>query len=178
MPRFWSVACGTGHLYEQFVVVVVIIVVVGVVIITVATISSSHLRPATGSAFSASSSIVNSPCRPSAKILKRIPKASRDCCRRKLAAILGAVVADNNHEPWYRLLRFGDRCLRQPIRGGKRWPLASAVNQQIESECDHGTTARPSREPRSSSKRAKLIPLRPWPVELLPSWRKEIIREP
>ena len=69
-------------------------------------------------------------------IIKRIPKASRNRCGKKLAAILGAIVADNSYGAWYRLLRFGDRCLRKPRRGGKRWQLASVVNQQIDSESD------------------------------------------
>ena len=91
------------------------------------------------------------PCRPSAKFLKRIPKASRDCCGRKLAAILGAVVADNNHEAWYRLLRLVIDARDSPseVENDGPWPPLS-INRLKAS--DHGTTARLSREPRSSSK--------------------------
>ena len=79
------------------------------------------------------------PTRASGKILKRIPRASRDRCGKKLAVILDAIVTDNKYENWYRLLRFADRCLRQPHRGGRRWHLASAVNELIDAETDQMT---------------------------------------
>ena len=51
------------------------------------------------------------------KILKRLPKASREFSAKKFAAILDAVVTKNDPASWDRLLRFNTRCLRQPRRG-------------------------------------------------------------
>ena len=60
------------------------------------------------------------PPRTSEKTIKRLPKASRECVGRKLAAILGAVIDKNDHTSWMRLLCFSARCLRCPAREGCR----------------------------------------------------------
>ena len=75
------------------------------------------------------------------KILKWIPKASREQCGKKLATILDASVITNDHVTWDRLLRFSPRCLSTPRRGDKRRSLASAVNRQLTEEADTPTIA-------------------------------------
>ena len=85
------------------------------------------------------------------KILKRIPKASREQCGRKLATILNVVVDKNDHASWDRLLRFCARCLRAPRRAGMRRSLASTVNRQLSEEVDAPpTTAKPRSRSRTS----------------------------
>lgn len=77
------------------------------------------------------------PSRNYCKIIKRIPKNSRERAGRKLASILNAVVAINDHSSWDRLLRFGGRCLRVPSnREGRRKSVTTALNIQIEEETD------------------------------------------
>ena len=76
------------------------------------------------------------PPRPSAKVLKRVPKASRELCGRKLADLLNAVVRKNDHDAWVRLLGFSARCLSAPPRGGKWRSLASFVNGKLREEAD------------------------------------------
>ena len=66
-----------------------------------------------------------------AKILKRIPRASRDLSARKLANILDRVTMDNSESSWDRLFCFAPRCLRVPDRGGHQRSLASHVNSLI-----------------------------------------------
>ena len=80
----------------------------------------------------------------SEKTIKRLPKASRKCLRRKLAAIMGAFIDKNNNTLWMRLFRFSARCLRCPTWGGCRQSLASAVNRQLREEVDSPPTAMPS----------------------------------
>ena len=86
------------------------------------------------------------PLRPSVKILKRIPRASRELLGKKLAVILEAVVRNNDRASWDRLLRFGARCLRhpRPVRGGRRWALATAVNSQLREEADPPAASPPT----------------------------------
>ena len=90
--------------------------------------SEEPSRPASASEIPPTGSFV--------KILKRIPKASREQCGKKLASILDACVEKNDHTVWDRLLRFSSRCLRAPRRGGKRRSLASAINKQLNEEVD------------------------------------------
>lgn len=73
---------------------------------------------------------------PYVRILKRIPRASRDQSARKLATILDEVTADNSVSSWMRLLNFPRRCLRVPVRGGRRWNLGKHVNHQLSEESD------------------------------------------
>ena len=73
---------------------------------------------------------------PTGKILKRIPRSSRELAATKLAAILEAVIVENDVTTWMRLLNFPGRCLRVPMRGGRRWSLARQVNHQLAEECD------------------------------------------
>ena len=72
----------------------------------------------------------------SVKILKRIPRASRDMSARKLAEILDRVSSDGSESSWDRLFCFHARCLRVPDRGGHRRSLASHTNQLIKEEAD------------------------------------------
>ena len=72
----------------------------------------------------------------SARVLKRIPRASRHLAATNLAAILDVVVEKNDATSWNRLLRFSSRCLTLPKRGGRRRNLAAAVNQQLRDEVD------------------------------------------
>ena len=71
----------------------------------------------------------------SARVLKRIPRASRHLATTKLVAILDVVVEKNDATSWNRLLRFSSRCLTLPKRGRRR-NLAAAVNQQLRDEVD------------------------------------------
>ena len=70
------------------------------------------------------------------KIIKRIPKNSRERVAGKLTTILEAVVANNDHASWDRFLRFGSRCLRVPSSIGRSMSLTSAINEQIDKEQD------------------------------------------
>ena len=72
------------------------------------------------------------------KILKRVPRASRDLqlSARKLAEILDRVSSDGSESSWDRLFCFPARCLRVPDRGGHRRSLASHTNQLIKEEAD------------------------------------------
>lgn len=72
------------------------------------------------------------------KIIKWIPKASRERAGRKLAVILEGIVANNDHASWIRLLRFGGRCLRSPTSSSKdrRTSRATAFNKQLDEELD------------------------------------------
>ena len=95
--------------------------------------------PPAGAPIPANHSTFN-PSRPGVKILKRVPRASRDLGARKLATILDGVVKDNSAASWDRLIRFPARCLRAPKRGGHRRALASLTNQLIEEEGDPDPT--------------------------------------
>ena len=55
---------------------------------------------------------------PYVRILKRIPRASRDQSARKLATILDEVTAAGSVSSWMCLLKFPRRCLHVPVRGG------------------------------------------------------------
>ena len=68
----------------------------------------------------------------SAKILKRIPRASRHLAASKLASILNDVTQQNDADSWDRLFRFSSRCLRVPRRGGRRRSLATSVISNCE----------------------------------------------
>ena len=70
------------------------------------------------------------------RVLKRVPRESRDLAARKFASIIDEVVLLNNHTSWSRLLKFAFHCFRQPSRGGKRWKLAKLVNKQIREDTD------------------------------------------
>ena len=76
------------------------------------------------------------PVRPSVKLIRRLPKGSRELSGRKLAGILESVVVANDHASWIRHLSFGSHCLRAPRRAGKRRSVASAVNKQLIEEVD------------------------------------------
>jgi len=101
---------------------------------------------------SAALSSLSLPPRPTVKILKYLPKASRESAGKKLASILGGVVSKNDHASWTRLLRFSSRCLRHPGRGGRHWSLASCVNRQLNEEADPQVTVRPRQRGRKAPK--------------------------
>ena len=79
---------------------------------------------------------VPNPTRFTVKILKRIPRASRDHAARKLATILDQVVLNNNTASWNCLFSFAPCCLRMPRRGGHCRSLASHVNAMLKEESD------------------------------------------
>ena len=93
------------------------------------------------------------PSRPTQKILKKIPRASRHLAASKLATILDEVVKDNSSASWDRLIRFPVRCLRAPRRGGHRRSLASLTNQLIGEEGDPEPVPnqRPHRPPQTTT---------------------------
>ena len=77
------------------------------------------------------------PMRSHVKPIRRIPRSSRDLAAKKLAVIIEAVVANPDSGPaWDRLFHFSSRCLRVPKRGGCRWNLARAINEQIRTKVD------------------------------------------
>ena len=73
------------------------------------------------------------------KILKRIPKGSRNRATSKLTAILRDISGDNSAVAWERLFLFPRRCLSCPKRNGRRWNLANLVNQAIDEEKEEKT---------------------------------------
>ena len=64
---------------------------------------------------------------PLVRVLKRIPRATRELTGMKLATILEDVVSKNDVTAWERLLHFSVRCLRTPARCGRNWSLASSM---------------------------------------------------
>ena len=68
------------------------------------------------------------------KMLKQIPRLSRVSTARKLASVIEQVVSRNDVPSWVRLLSFSKKCLCTPIRGGKRWSLATLINRQVSQE--------------------------------------------
>jgi len=88
---------------------------------------------------------------PKIKILKRIPRASREPVKLKLVTILESVVSNNSPDSWERLLHFSGRCLRVPPRGGRRWSLATMVNKQLREESDPPPTRPRARKSRNTS---------------------------
>lgn len=57
-----------------------------------------------------------SPSRPTAKVLRRIPRASSLPARKKLATILKSVVSRNDHTSSECLFYFSSHCLKLPQR--------------------------------------------------------------
>ena len=72
----------------------------------------------------------------SAKVVKRIPRASRYFAATKLAHVLDGITEHNDASSWDRLFRFSFHCLALPKRGGRRRSLASALNEQLRAEAD------------------------------------------
>ena len=85
------------------------------------------------------------------KILRRIPRLSRDVCARKLASIISEVVSTNSESSWSRLMLFPRRCLRAPKRGGRHRNLSSLVNQQVADEQDPPTAIADSKKTKKST---------------------------
>ena len=73
---------------------------------------------------------------PKVNVVKRIPRGSRVLGSSKLATLLEGVVSTNSHDSWVRLLHFAPRCLRVPLRGGRRRSLPSMINRQLREEAD------------------------------------------
>ena len=67
-------------------------------------------------------------------ILKRVPRLSRVTVARRLAVVIEQVVSRNDVPSWVRLLAFPKKCLCTPRRGGKRWSLATQINEQVSLE--------------------------------------------
>ena len=74
--------------------------------------------------------------RHSVKLLKRIPRGSREGAAKKLASLVETAVAKNDQPSWSRLLLFPARCLRAPKRGVRRWNLVRDINEQMRAESD------------------------------------------
>ena len=73
---------------------------------------------------------------PRPKLLRRIPRGSRESSAIRFSTILENIVSDNSVASWNRLFLFPSRCLRVPARGGHRRSLASQVNTTIREERD------------------------------------------
>ena len=71
---------------------------------------------------------------PRFRVVKRIPKGSREIVCQKLTAILNCVVATNTISSWKTLFSFAPVCLGLPSRGGQRRSLVSHINKQAEQE--------------------------------------------
>ena len=71
------------------------------------------------------------------KYIKRIHRAARTNAARIFASIIEEVIALNDETSWNRLFLFTPRCLRAPPRGGIRWNVTGAINNQIREESDH-----------------------------------------
>ena len=67
------------------------------------------------------------PFLPPVRILRGIPRASRELEGIKPAAILGDVARNNIWDAWERLFHFSVCCLRVPTH----WSLATMVNKQL-----------------------------------------------
>ena len=80
----------------------------------------------------------------SVRVLKCLPKASREGASRKLASILNALVNKNDYTWWLRLLRFTAHCLRHPGRGGRGSSLATAINRQVREEINPQACNKPT----------------------------------
>uniref|UniRef100_A0A1X7TNR1 Uncharacterized protein n=1 Tax=Amphimedon queenslandica TaxID=400682 RepID=A0A1X7TNR1_AMPQE len=94
----------------------------------------------------------------SVPIIRCIPKASRSLATLKLSILLHQVVSTNSLQSWERLLSFAPRCLLSPRRGGKRWSLATQINQQLDSDDGppEGYGHRPRGSPSSSVDQLRL----------------------
>ena len=84
-----------------------------------------------------------------ARILKRIPRASRHLAATKLASILDDVTEKNDFPSWDRLFAFSSRCFAASKRGGQRRSLAAVVNKQLRDELAPAPHARPTPPPQS-----------------------------
>ena len=96
------------------------------------------------------------------KILKRIPRASREQAASKLATILDAIVSNSNHTSWCRLLQFSVRCFHVAGEGArmvKRCSLASIVNRKLREETDPPVPRQSSRSNRQSTKSSPKDPV-------------------
>ena len=84
--------------------------------------------------------------KPLAKILKRIPRASRGQAGSKLTLVLNVIVNKNDQVAWRHLLLFCPRCLQVPQRQprDRHSTLASRVNRQLREEVDPLPPHRPS----------------------------------
>ncbi len=87
------------------------------------------------------------PLKCSAKILKRIPRSSREQAASKLAMILDAIVSNID-----RLLQFSARCFHVPAKRAKRCSLASMVNRQLREQADPPVPRQSTRSSRQSTK--------------------------
>ena len=77
---------------------------------------------------------------PRVRVLKKIPRSSRNSAAGKLSSILDDVVSANDISSWTRLLYFASRCLKVPKHGGRRWSLTTQFNRQLNDECDEPLT--------------------------------------
>ena len=99
------------------------------------------------------------PMKCSVKILKRIPRSSREQAASKLAVILDAVVSKNDHISWVRLLQFSARCLHVPAQRAKSCSLASMVNRHVREEADPPAPRQSTRSSRLPTKSSPKDPM-------------------
>ena len=101
-------------------------------------IASLYAVPSTSASSNASTTVTQTSFQapPRVRVLKKIPRSSRNSAAMKLSAILDGVVAANDT----RLLYFASRCLRVPKHVGRRWSLTTQFNRQLNDECDEPLT--------------------------------------
>ena len=68
------------------------------------------------------------------KILKRIPRGSRDLAAHKLSSVIDKVVRINDEGTWNDLFQFNSKYLFAPIRGGRCRNLTSTYNSRLNCE--------------------------------------------
>ena len=61
------------------------------------------------------------------KVIKKIPRGSRERAARKFADALENVISSNTLESWERLLHLPSRCFYVPKRSRRRWNLTSLI---------------------------------------------------
>ena len=82
------------------------------------------------------------PLVPPVRILRGIPRASRELEGMKPAAILGSVARNNDLDAWEKLFHFSERCLRVPTHRS----LATMVNKQLREEENPPTIKSPTQK--------------------------------
>ena len=91
----------------------------------------------TSSVLSSDSSKINCPpvqVYPCVKLLKKLPRSSREQAAWKMAGILEEVILKNDITTWTRFLNFLKRSFRVPNRGGKRWKFGKTCQYSVSRE--------------------------------------------
>ena len=114
------------------------------------------------------------------KILKRIPRASREQAAAKLVKILDAIVSNDDHDDhvsWDRLLQFSARCFHVLARRAKHCSLASMVNGQLREEVDPPVLCQTTRSNCQSTKSFAKDPMAYLASRVHLSWSRGTSRE-